>query len=278
MQAILDCRVLEQIAALLKQEAFMQELADERAALIRLVNERLWNEEAGFYQDVDANGRFSRVKSIGAYWALLDKGVVPEKRLKKFVRHFRENWGFQLPHQVPSQSADSEGYNADSGNGWRGGVWPPTNYIVARGLNNIGQSKLAHQIAVNHLDNIWQVYQRTDTFWENYAPEKPAQGANARPDFVGPSGVAPITMLLENVIGIHADWPLRRITWNRMLDADQEYGVRNYPFGPEGTLSLLGDRERIVVSTDVSFTLNIKDNGFHIQTAVPAGVSEIDLT
>ncbi|MFO7681458.1 MAG: trehalase family glycosidase [Chloroflexota bacterium] len=278
MQAILNCRVLEQLALLLGEPELGQELADERAVLISLVNEHLWQEAAGFYQDVDANGRFSPIKSIGAYWALLDKDIVPEKRLEPFLRHLRENWAFNMNHRVPSQSADSEGYNPDSGNGWRGGVWPPLNYIVTRGLQNVGQDKLAHQIAVNHLQNMWEVYQHTDTIWDHYAPERPSAGEHARSDFVGPSGIAPITMLLEDVIGIRTDWPLRRVTWRRMLDCQESYGVRNYPFGPEGAFELVGDCGKVVVTTDTPLTLNIHDNGYSIQTAVPVGRTEIDMT
>lgn len=278
MQAILDCRVLEQFASQLEQPELVHELAEERAALIRLVNEQLWDEEAQFYKDMDGNGRCSQVKSIGAYWSLLDKDIIPPKRLESFLRHLRETWAFKLSHRLPSQSADSEGYNPDTGNSCRGGVWPPWNYVVVHGVNNVGQPKLAHRIAHNHLDNIWNVYQHTDTFWENYAPEKPEPGNPAQSDFVGPSGIAPITMLLEYVIGIRADWPLRRVTWDRMLETTAAYGVSNYPFGPDGTFDMVGDGAKVVVTTDVPFTLNIEDNGFSIQTAVPAGTSEIDLT
>jgi hypothetical protein len=278
MQAILDCRILEHIASQLEQLEVVQELADERVALIRLVNEHLWDEEAQFYKDVDANGRFSHIKSIGAYWALLDKDIVPPKRLEQILRHLRETWAFKLDHRLPSQSADSEGYNPETGHGFRGGVWPPLNYMVVNGLSNVEQPKLAHRIALNHLGNIWEVYQRTDTFWDNYAPEKPAPGDPAQSDFVGPSGISPISMLLENVIGIRADWPLRRVIWTRLLDTPSAYGVRHYPFGPDGKFDVVGDSEKVVVVTDVPFTLTIQDNGFSMQTAVPTGTSEIDLT
>ncbi|PIE80036.1 MAG: glycoside hydrolase [Chloroflexi bacterium] len=278
MQAILNCRVLEQFAIQLEQKELVQELADERAELIRMVNDCLWDEEASFYKDIDAMGRFSKVKSASAYWGLLDKDIIPGKRLAAFIRHLRESWAFKLNHCIPSLSADSEGYNSSTGHGYRGGVWPPLNYIVIIGLNNVGQTTLAHRIAVNHLENMWAVYQHTDTFWENYAPEAAQQGEPAEKDFVGPSGVSPISLLLENVIGVRADWPLRRVTWDRLLDSSQTYGVKNYPFGPDGTFDIVGDSKKVIVTTDVSFTLTIENHGFTIQTAVPSGTSEIDLT
>ena len=278
VQAILNGRMLEQIGALLEQPDAVKDLTDERTRLIRLVNDKLWSEEINFYLDADANGRFSHVKSIGAYWALLDAGIIPETRLGPFIQHLREGWAFKVDHRVPSQSADSEGYNAGTGNAWRGGVWPTTNFMLLRGLRHVGQFALAHTIAINHLTNVWDVYQHTDTFWENYAPEQAAPGEPARPDFVGPSGLSPIAILLEDVIGLSVDWPLRRVTWDRRLETDAIYGVRNYPLGLDGVLELLGDQTQVTVNTNVPFTLTIRDGSLNLQTAVPVGVTVIDLT
>jgi hypothetical protein len=278
LQAILNCRVLEQIGILLEEKEACQELADERARLTRQVNERMWQEETSFYHDVDPNGRFSPVKSIAAYWALLDKEAVSEDRLGPFVQQLRESWAFNISHRVPSLSADSEAYNPGTGNGWRGGVWPAANYMVLRGLRLIGQDSLAHAISVNHLQNVWETYQHSDTFWENYAPEQPIPGEAARPDFVGCAGLSPIAMLFEDVIGLSVDWPLRRVVWDRRLDSDAAYGVQNYPLGQDGLLTLLGDKEKVTVDTDVSFTLTIRDGSFNLQTAVPIGHTTLDLT
>jgi hypothetical protein len=252
-------------------------LAGERALLIQLINEQMWNAETNFYQDVSPNGRFSKVKSIGAYWALLDKDLVPEKRLGPFVQHLRDQWSFKLPHRIPSQSADSEGYNASTGHQWRGAVWSSTNFMALKGLRAVGQHELAHTIAVNHVTNVCETFIRTDTFWQNYAPETAAPGEPARQDFVGWTGLTPIAILFEDVIGLSVDWPLRSVTWDRRLDTNGRYGVRNYPLGQNGTLTLLGDREKVTIQTDVPFTLTIQDDEQRLQTAVPAGETEIEL-
>ncbi|MCP4425425.1 MAG: glycoside hydrolase [Chloroflexi bacterium] len=277
MQAALNCHVLEQMATSLEEMALAAELAAERVQLIQLINEQLWNEEAQFYQDLAPDGRFSKVKSIGAYWALLDKELTPEKRLTPFVQHLRDSWAFNVPHRIPSQSADSEGYNAKTGNSWRGAVWSSTNYMTLRGLRAVGQYVLAHEIAVNHVGNVCEAYLHTDTFWENYAPEAAAPGEPARSDSVGGTGLTPIAILLEDVIGISVDWPLRRVVWDRRLATDGRYGVRRYPLGNEGTATLMGDRETVTVTTDVPFTLTIRDAEQSLQTAVPAGETEISL-
>lgn len=277
MQASLSCMVLEQIATLLNESDLALEMSQERVRLQQTANDLMWQEATQFYHDVDAYGRFSSVKSIGAYWALLDKEMTPPKRQASFVQHLRDSWSFNLPHRVPSQSADSEGYNAETGNYWRGAVWPATNFMVLKGLEASALYSLAHAIAVNHLTQVSAVFQQTQTVWENYAPETAAPGNPAKPDFIGTSGLSAIAILLEDVIGIHVDWPQRRVTWERRLDANEPYGVQNLPVGMTGTINLMGDAKTVTVTTDTPFTLIIRDGDQSLQTAVASGVTEIRL-
>jgi hypothetical protein len=278
MQALLDCLILGQMATLLKEEELVQELSQERTHLAAEVNASLWSDQTAFYHDADAYGRFSQVKSIGAYWALLNKDLLPPDRLDPFLRHLRDANVFRRPHRVPTLAADSETYNPATGDAWRGAVWSPTNYMLLKGLRLQGQHALAHEIAVNHLENVSTVYQHTDTFWENYAPETAAPGDPAEANFVGWTGLSPIAILLEDVIGISVDWPLRRVVWDRRWQSNGRYGVRNYALGPDGTLDLLGDKESITVTCNVPFTLTVQDDEQSLQTAVPAGTTEIALS
>lgn len=277
IQTALNCTILRKIALHLEEKALAEELAEEHVRLRQVINGRMWNEESAFYQDIDRDGRFSLVKSIGAFWALLDEDLVPEERLAPFVQSLRESWAFKLPHRVPSQSADSHGYNPETGHYWRGAVWSPTNYMVLKGLRSQGFDALAHEIAVNHLHNIWEVYRHTDTFWENYAPERAAPGDPAKPDFVGWTGLSPIAILLEDVIGLSVDWPQRRVTWDRRLDTGGYWGVRGYPLGGEGHMELVGDRDKVVAITNVPFTLIVREAGESIRLALSSGTTEIEL-
>lgn len=278
MQAAINCSVLERMANLLGETDYVPELAEEHAALKRLINERMWNEETGFYQDVDMHGHFSMAKSIGAYWGLIDKTLISEENLAPFIRQLREKGVFKVAHRIPSLSADSQGYEPQGGDYWRGAVWSPTNFMVLKGLRTVGQNALVHEIAYNHLRNVSDVFQHTDTLWENYAPESADPGDPARSNFVGWTGLTPIAMLIEDIIGLSVDWPLRRAVWHRYLDTDRHYGVQNYPLGLNGTLSLMGDQEQVVVTTDVPFTLTICDRSLNMQVPVSAGTMEIDLT
>lgn len=275
MQAALNCWVLAQMAQLLEETALAERLNDERLFLHREINTRMWRDETSFYHDLDRTGQPTAVKTIGAYWGLLDKDLTPANRLEPFIRHLRDQNSFNRAHRIPTLSADSEGYDAQTGNYWCGGVWSPTNYMVLKGLRIARQHRLANQIAVNHLHNLSAVFQHTDTFWENYAPERAAPGEPAKPDFVGWTGVSAISILLEDVIGLSVDWPLRRVTWQRCLDGEEAYGVRNFPLGSDGHLDIVSDGSDIQIVTDTPFNLRVRQGEAVVQTAVPAGASSI---
>jgi neutral trehalase len=260
-QALLSDHTIAAMAEALGRQA---EVADCRAEYDRLgqwVNRRLWERRTGFYHDLDRTGRRqAAVKSIGAYWALL-AGVVPQDRLDAFLAHLADPAAFARPHRCPSLSADSPGFAPDGGY-WRGGVWPPTVYMLLEGLHAVGCDDLAHEIACNHLDNVVAAFVKTGTLWENYAPDRLGEGRST-PDFVGWSGLPPIAVLFEHVFGLRPDAPAGRLTWHvRLLE---EHGVANYPFGHGGALNLrCGGRgrpeeePRIAVETNAPVCIEVR--------------------
>ena len=85
------------------------------------------------------------------------------------------------------------------------------------------------------------MYRESGTFFENYAPEladgKAPRGNLAGKNFVGWTGLAPITVLFEYVFGIKPHPEQNRIVWHvELLD---RHGVKKYPFGNDGELTLL---------------------------------------
>ena len=234
LQQMLSADLLFRMAGVLGRAGQVEDLREEHERLSRAVNERLWNPASAFYHDELPSGRLSEVKTVGAYWALL-AGAVPPERVAPFVGHLEDPGAFKRPHRVPSLSADHPEYREDGGY-WLGGVWPPTNYMVLRGLDRCGYRDLAHEISREDLYHVVEVFEETGTVWENYAPELPAPGEPARPDFVGWAGLAPVAGLLEYVMGLRADAPNGRLLWDvRLLE---EHGVRRYPFGCDGVLDL----------------------------------------
>lgn len=234
MQQILSARLLIQMADALHRTDVTAPLKDELERLTATVNNEMWNDRTAYYYDRLQSGSLSDVKTIGAYWALL-AGVVPADRLARFIDHLMNQAEFNRPHRVPSLSADHPSYRAEGGY-WLGGVWPPTNYMILRGLSAVGYHNLAHEIAMNHLSNVVQLFEKTGTVWENQAPESVAAGKPAKPDFVGWGGLPPTAVLFEYIFGLRPDHAQSVLNWDvRLLD---EHGVKHYPFGKSGLLDL----------------------------------------
>ena len=102
-----------------------------------------------------------------------------------------------------------------------------------KGLESTGYNMLAHEIASAFVSHVTQVYNDTDTLWENYASEISAPGFAfgqfAAKDFVGWTGLAPISMLYEYVMGIKGNPVHGKIRWDVRLT--EAHGIVDYPFG-----------------------------------------------
>jgi hypothetical protein len=258
LQQILVGKILIQMAGVLHREDDVKDIQTEVEQLTRYVRKNMWDEKPAFFYDRYRNGSSSRVKSIAAYWALL-AGVVPRKDADRFIAHLENSQEFATEHRVPTLSADDPDYDPVGGY-WCGPVWAPTTYMVLRGLTKYGKDSLAHEIALNDLNDVVKVYAETGTFWENYAADK-VQGGGMK-NFVDWDGLVPINEMFEYVFGIRPNVPERTLVWDvRLLD---EHGIKNYPFGQDGLVNLLcqkreklTDKPQITVSSNVPFKLKL---------------------
>ncbi len=232
-QQAVDCKILLQIAAAIDWHEFDDMLRQEYEQLTRLVNETMWDEASGYYYDRAPDGSLSNVKSIGAYWALL-AGIVPPERAERLFDHLADPAQFNRPHRVPSQAADNPSYRAD-GSYWLGGVWSPTNYMILQALTQYERDDLAFEIALNHVENVTQVYLDTGTLWETYAPESVAAGSPAKEKFVGWTGVSAITIPIEYLVGLR--WLNEVLIWDVRLT--ERHGALRLPAGTTGQIDAI---------------------------------------
>ncbi len=272
MQQLMNTDILMRMNTVLGGTDDTSDLAAERDRLSRLINEALWDEKTQFYYDLWENGQLNMVKHIGAYWALLAK-IVPDKRLKGFVSHLKNEKEFNRPNAVPTLSADHPQYAAEGGY-WRGGVWAPTNYMVLRGLTAVNETALADVIAEKYLKNVVEVWKKTGTLFENYSPEYVAAGNPSKPDFVGWTGLAPISVFFEYVLGIMPYPEKNKIVWH--VNQTERHGICNYPFGASATLDLICEARgskteepqiSVVGNTDIELLI-IWDGGEKIIPAI----------
>ncbi|RIJ50826.1 alpha,alpha-trehalase [Maribellus luteus] len=252
-----DLSRIARILNLKKDARFFQKEGDK---IKRRINDLMWDTQNNFYYDLTLNGEFVPVKTIAGFWTLLAE-VPSAKRAKLMVQELNNPSTFNRKHRVPTVAADQEGYNPMGGY-WKGAVWAPTQTMVIRGLEKYGYSKLAREIALNHLRNVNTVYKNTGTIWENYAADAIEPGQPARKDFVGWSGIGPILYLMEYAIGLKPNAAENRIDWN--INSAEMVGCRNYHFNGIAT-SLIANpnhnKFNIEVISDDEYTLCVFSSG-----------------
>ncbi len=160
------------------------------------INSLCWNEEDAFYYDLGYGEQIKR-KHIGMYWTLLGQ-LVPENKMDGFLAHLTNPDEFYRKTPLPALSADDPDY-VGWGDYWLGGVWAPTSYMVLKGLTANGKDDLAKDLAEKTYASIAEVFEATDTFWENYAPDLISYGMPAKKDFCGWTGLVPIAIYHEYI-------------------------------------------------------------------------------
>ena len=262
-QQYLSANILLSMAKVLGREADVEWLLEEAELLGNTVNSTMWSDSDCFYYDKKRDGSLTGVKTVGAYWTLL-ADMVPAERRDAFVAHLDNEAEFKRPGRVPSLAANTVGYDKETGGYWRGGVWAPTNYMVLKGLEKHGYHTLAYEIARDYVSNVVEVFNKEGTVFENYSPEAAAPG-EARRDFVGWTGLAPITILFEFVFGIKPDAMNKKITWH--VNRLERHGIENYPLG-DTTVDLIcearsseDEKPVICVKSDKPVTVEIIWNG-----------------
>ncbi len=231
----------------------------EAKAISERINRWCWNEKDGFYYDVLANGDQFRKKTIGGFWTLL-AGVASESQAEVLVSHLKNEKEFWRKIVFPALSADEEEYHDDGGY-WRGGVWAPTNVMVIKGLERYGYEELAAEATEKYLAGMYAVFKKTQTVFENYAPEYFEPGNPAKADFVGWTGCGPIQLLFENVMGLRPDGVNNTLVWK--LRRTDRHGVEQLKLG-KNTVSLICEKRertnsaaRISVECDLPFALKV---------------------
>jgi glycogen debranching enzyme len=199
----------------------------------------MWNEEDGLYYDVDDNGEQVKVKTAASFWPMLAE-ICSKEQASRLIENLKDPKTFWRTFPFPTLSADHPGYNP-KGHYWVGGVWAPTNYVIIKGLQKYGFQELAAEATEKYLFAMYEVFKKTGTVWENYAPESYNPGDIAKGDFVGWTGLGPISLLIENVIGIQLDALNNTIHWH--LNRTDRYGIQNLRFR-DAVVSLVAE-ERV---------------------------------
>jgi len=155
-------RALSQMAQVLGEG---QETADMWAGkaneVARLIEERMFNEEEGFYADVDKyTGEPSKVLTPAAFMPLYI-GIATKERAEKMSLHAADEK--KLYPGMPTVSYDDPTYSRDY---WRGPTWLNVAYFAIKGLRDYGYAKLADEMTEFLLSVVYK--NREIGIYENY--------------------------------------------------------------------------------------------------------------
>lgn len=264
LQQYMNGRILLDMGFELERWQEIEEIEDETHSLGEFIRERLWDGTEGYLFDLYADGSRAECRHIGALWAL-HADVLKKEQIAAMTGLLEKDGAFGTDRPVPSLDPGHPRFR-ENGRYWQGGVWAPTNYMVLSGLQKQGREDLAHALALKHHRHILNVYKKTRTFWEYYSPTEDEPGFVARPDFVGWTGLVPISVLFEFIMGITPDYSRKEIRWNVSLD--EEHGVEAYPFGPDQSIDLRisapvkeGKERQITLAGGEAFTLITRYKG-----------------
>ena len=264
------------------------------------INQKSWSAADGIYYDVDNNASFTGVKHIGAMWTLLSE-VATTDRAAALIKHLKNPAEFYRPHLFPALAASDPSYSPTASY-WQGGVWAPTNYMTIHGLVKYGYADFAYEAALNHLEHMWQVYSshidmtRVDpneinddahTIWECYNPDLPIPCTRAdayyfgRQNFAGWTGIGPIALMIEQLVGLDIKGAENKVIWN--LRDDGRVGLTGFELTSGNIVSLVAEKRdgktrQIAVNAQKPFILEVRSGGLVRRWAVPGGRSRVSLT
>ena len=242
------------------------------------INHWMWNEEDGLYYDVEDNGEPVKVKTAASFWPMLAE-ICSKEQASRLTENLKDPKTFWRILPFPSLSADHPDYNP-KGHYWLGSAWAPTNYMIIKGLQKYGFQEFAAEASEKFLVGMYEVFKKTGTVWENYAPESYEQGDIAKKDFVGWTGLGPISLLIENVMGIQLDALNNTIHWH--LNRTDRHGIQNLRFR-DAIVSLIADERanknsvaKIYIESNKDLNLKILDQGKTKSFDIKQGKIEID--
>ncbi|WP_319586157.1 trehalase family glycosidase [uncultured Desulfobulbus sp.] len=237
----------------------------EYKTLSKLANDLFWDERFRLYNDLNVKGQPITLTPDGhlckhwhSFWPLLT-GIATKERFGYLAEHILDKTEFCRLSGTASLSADSFGYNKDTGAYWRGAVWPPVQYVTVEGLHRAGLDDAAYYSASRYYNAFLTVFKAKNDITEFMAPDKSEMYGMG--SFVGWGGVAPIAFLIEEMLGIRPDAPSNTIDWD--IRQVERHGMKNLHFGNH-TVSLIcearksaDDSVRLTVESDGEFTLKI---------------------
>lgn len=273
-QQALSARCIRDLAQAIDRPDIAAEYDQRCRELAELLNRHYWDAADGFYYDIAraAPHGFCRVRTPASYWPLL-AGVCDERQAAALHAHAMDPAWFGGAFPWPTVTPDSP-YFSPTGHYWRGGVWLPTAYMGIKGLERAGYAESARILATRLLRQMERTARDVSpsTIWECYSPTanepstKKDNVHRVRPDFCGWSALGPISLFIENVLGIHTiDARRREVHWH--VTRTDRHGIRRLRIG-EIVADLEIEGDHLTASTSAPLTLFLNGQRLEIVSGI----------
>ncbi len=245
-----------------------------------IVNKYYWDEQDGFYYDIDVNTHERyKVMTVASFWALT-AGIASDEQAAALVEQALnpETLGGEVPLIT---LARNDGDYYPDGRYWRGSLWLPTAYAALKGMSDYGFYAETHECAHKILRHMLATYKNYEphTIWECYSPEKHEPGRQTqesvicRPDFCGWSALGPISIYIEYVLGFRKINAFSNVVeWEKPSEFEGEIGIKGLRFGEIKT-DIIACGNVCRVKSNAPYTLKICGKEYEIL----AGENEFDI-
>ncbi|MDR2782858.1 MAG: hypothetical protein LBB48_03290 [Treponema sp.] len=190
-------------------------------ALKTQINALMWDNEDGFYYDIDINGNKLPVKTLASYWTLLAE-IPNEDKAERLIEKLLDPEFFGTAHPFPSLAANESAFD-ENGGGYCGSVYPHLNFMVIKGLERYQRWDIARECAIRHLyfilDSMATEDQRKGKLWEAYLPNGEGHAIWTdhpefpRSQYLAHDALSTISLMIENVVGLFISLPRKTVDW-----------------------------------------------------------------
>jgi neutral trehalase len=198
------------------------------------INSLMWNNEDGFYYDINKLEQQVRVKTIAGYWSLLAE-IPNGEKADQIIQKLTDPMFFGTAHPFPTLAVSEKEFD-ENGRGYRGSVFPHLTFMVIKGLERYQGYELARECAMRHiyfmLDSMTpDGNHHKGNLWEAYLPRKegPAKWSGKpafpRSQYLAYDALSTICLTIENIIGLYISLPHKTVDW--IIPDLEKMGVEN---------------------------------------------------
>ena len=114
------------------------------------IRTKMWDPETKFFYSLNRDtDKKIRIRTLQGFLTLT-AGLASEEQARELVRQLTDPSLFWSKYPVTTSAMDEPTFRPDGF--WRGDMWPPTNYLVALGLNRYGYYDVAREMTDKMLE------------------------------------------------------------------------------------------------------------------------------